>query len=509
MSVVSTTAPVLIVGAGPGGLFAACELARHGVRARLVDRMTDPHHEARATALQPAVLELLARAGVVERFLATGVPVRGARMFGPGLKQIAVGTFAGIGSTYEHQCSLPQWMTEEILTAHLEQLGGRVERGTEVEAIEDSDDFVHVLLRHGNGSLEELRVSYLLGAGGAHGPTRATMHATLDGTTYRGHFVVADVRVDLPGEPEEARVCVGPTGLVLLAPLPDQRWIMFVTLDEDQATPLGMHADEATVAALVDGRLGAHAGIHDMRWSSTFAMHRRISPRLAEGRRFLLGDAAHLSSPLGGEGMNAAITDAADIAWKLALVLNGSGRPVLLNSYAVERGLADQHVLEVSDLVHSNVMSMVETYAAGREPVLDPPDAARDLVLQRSRTMLDVSYAGSPLVAERVADVSLPSAGQRFPYRDRLSGTRHHLLHFGDCSTAELARLGENWTGLVDVVDGRNAGFDATLSGADGGGALLVRPDGVIGFRTCPADKVGLAALDQHLNSYLVPRAVN
>ena len=451
MSAQSIKPQVLIVGAGPAGLFAACELARHGVSARLVDRMTEPHHEARATALQPAVLELLARAGVVERFLATGIPVCGVRMFGSGLKQVAGGSFAGIGSTYEHQCSLPQWMTEEILTAHLEQLGGRVERGTEVAAIEESDESVHVALRHGDGSLENLRVSYLLGAGGAHSPTRATMHTSLDGTTYRpfrrGRRSRRSSRRARGGAS-----CVGPTGLVLLAPLPDQRWIMFVTLDEDQAAPLGMYPDEATVAALVDGRLGAHVGIHDVRWSSTFAMHRRISPRLAEGRRFLLGDAAHLSSPLGGEGMNAAISDAADIAWKLALVLHGSGKPTLLNTYALERGLADQHVLEVSDLVHSNVMSMVETYAAGGEPVLDPPDAARDLVLQRSRTMLDVSYAGSPLVAERVTAVSLPAAGQRFPYRDRLSGTLHHLLHFGDCSTAELVKLGEHWTGLVDVM---------------------------------------------------------
>ena len=242
MSALSTTPQVLIVGAGPAGLFAACELARHGVSARLVDRMTDPHHEARATALQPAVLELLARAGVVERFLATGVPVRGVRMFGPGLKQVAVGSFAGIGSTYEHQCSLPQWMTEGILTAHLEQLGGRVERGTEVAAIEDSDDCRPCLAsprRRLGWKISACPICWVPAARMAQ-PAQPCM-PPWTGRLISGHFVVADVRVDLPGEPEEARVCVGPTGLVLLAPLPDQRWIMFVTLDEDQAAPLGMH----------------------------------------------------------------------------------------------------------------------------------------------------------------------------------------------------------------------------------------------------------------------------
>jgi len=139
-------AAVLIVGTGPAGLFAACELVRHGVKPRVVERRLAPHHEARGTALQPATLDVVERAGLIEPFLRAGVRIRQAQLLGPGLREISTTRFAGIGCKYEFQCSLPQWQTETILRDRLQSLGVTIEYGTEVKSIEDDPAGLRVTL---------------------------------------------------------------------------------------------------------------------------------------------------------------------------------------------------------------------------------------------------------------------------------------------------------------------------------------------------------------------------
>ena len=500
---------VLIVGAGPAGLFAACELARYGVMPRVVERQLVPHRQARATVIQPAGLELLARAGVLAPFVETSVHVRRTRFFGPGRKEIGISDFTGVGCAHEYQCSLPQWQTESILLAHLQRLGGAVERGTTVMSVEDDADGLNVTLRRPDGAMETASAGYLLGSDGAHSITRHSMHEALGGDTYAGRYAVADIRAELPHEPEESMVFVRGDGFVLLAPLPEDRWITFVTLDE-KAPPVDL-ADPpelAQVSALVNRRIGVNAQVQDMRWASQFVMHKRITRRLADGRRFLMGDAAHLSSPIAGEGLNSALMDAADIAWKLALVLRRAAKPTLLATYAAERGLADHHVLEVSDAAQRRVMALAAACAAGGViPPAKPPTRAQMVELARARAMLDVTYAGSELVGEYVGpgvpSPHAPAPGVRFPDRILLTGPAHHLLTFGE--VAALDRFRRRWDGLVSVVDGPGAGLDAARAGVPDGGAVLVRPDGFIGFRAMPADAAGMSALDAHLASYLVP----
>src|SRR6202035_3968867 len=192
---------VLIIGAGPGGLFAACELLRHGVKPRIVERRLAPHREARGTVLQPAVLELLDRGGLSEPFLRAGVHIRHIQLLGPGLQEIIKENFADAGCGYDFQCSLPQWRTEAILREHLDSLGLPVEFGTEVTAIEDDPDRVRVRLAAG-GRTETITAAYLLGAGGGHSITRHSMREHLTGETYYGQYLVADAKVHLPSPPE-------------------------------------------------------------------------------------------------------------------------------------------------------------------------------------------------------------------------------------------------------------------------------------------------------------------
>ena len=491
---------VLIVGSGPAGLFAACELVRHGVKPRVVERRLMPHHEARGTALQPAVLEIIDRAGLIEPFLSAGVRIRQVRLLGPGLREIAAVKFAGIGCKYEFQCSLPQWHTEAILRDHLESIGVKIEYGTDVKSIEDDPAGLRVMLDAG-GRSEIVTAAYVLGAGGAHSVTRQSMQGHLEGETYDGRYIVADLKLDLPYPPECGRIIVGPTGFVLVSPLPDHCWLIFVNRDEADTRRELPTADE--LDALLGVRAGVDVGLHDLRWVSYFKMHNRTAERLSDGRRFLLGDAGHLSSPLGGEGINAALMDAADIAWKLALVVRGAAKPSLLNSYAIERGAADHHALEVSDEIHRFVMDLVAMCDGGRSPILPPAESAETLGVMRRRSMLDVSYAGSTLVGQAGVGAEGPLPGVRFPARCHLSGTGHHLIVFGDAP--RLDHLRARWDGLVSIIDAASAHLDAAKAGVPNGGAILVRPDGFIGFRAAPADEATMAALDAHLATYLVP----
>ena len=451
------------MGSGPAGLFAACELVRHGVKPRVVERGLAPHHEARGTALQPAVLEIIDRAGLIELFLSAGVRIRQVRLLGPGLREIAAVKFAGIGCKYEFQCSLPQWRTEAILRDYLESLGVKIEYGTDVKSIEDDPAGLRVTLDAGDRS-EIVTAAYVLGAGGAHSVTRQSIQGHLEGETY-------------------------------------DRWLIFVNRDEADTRRELPTADE--LDALLGARAGVDVGLHDLRWVSYFKMHNRTAERLSDGRRFLLGDAGHLSSPLGGEGINAALMDAADIAWKLALVVRGAAKPSLLNSYAIERGAADHHALEVSDEIHRFVMDLVAMCDGGRSPILPPADPAETLGVMRRRSMLDVSYAGSTLVGQAGVGAEGLSPGVRFPARCHLSGTGHHLIVFGDAP--RLDHLRARWDGLVSIIDAASAHLDAAEAGVPNGGAILVRPDGFIGFRAAPADETTMDALDAHLTTYLVP----
>jgi len=535
--------PVLIVGAGPSGLLAAAELARHGVRARIVEREPVPPREARATALQPGTLEILAQAGVVSQVLLSSVHLRYARVLDPELKPVAETDFAGVGCPWEFQCSLPQWRTEQILAGRLAEHGVVVDRGTEVVSMDDDGDRVLVTLKRADGTTEIVEADWVIGAGGAHSVTRESMAVDLTGDTYPGTALVADVRVTCPIARDGSALIASPGGYVLLAPLPDGHWLTFVgDLHEDEAERLEHDISIGAVAGAIQRRAPDAIRLTDVGWAATFRMHRRLAPELADARRFLLGDAGHLSSPFGGEGLNSGLHDAHNLAWKLALEVQGRARPALIDSFAAERGAAARHVLETSDRLHQLVHAAVESARTGSRGAAPSPEQARALL--RARSMLDVCYAGSALAAEYTAPgnaapedaasvpaASVPAAcvpagsvpaaavqprpGDRYPARASLTGTGHHLLLSGNIDADAAARMTRRWAGLVDV--GAGAGESGTGQSGTGGpaagdpagpggpGVLLIRPDGYIGFRAPEADAAALRTLDAHLASYLIP----
>ena len=237
-----------MIGAGPSGLFAALELARHGVRARVVEREPKPHRQARATALQPATLEILAAAGVLDSVLASSVHLHGARMYDAELHPVGELSFAGIGSQWEFQCSLPQWRTEEILEERLVELGGEVERGTTVVSLDAREDGVVVSLERADGTIETVEAEWVVGAGGAHSITRRSMGQSLVGESYRGTSLVADVQVKCGFPRDAAALIAGVEGFVLLIPLPGDRWL--AAIGDLDAEEVERFKDDASIAAV-------------------------------------------------------------------------------------------------------------------------------------------------------------------------------------------------------------------------------------------------------------------
>jgi 2-polyprenyl-6-methoxyphenol hydroxylase-like FAD-dependent oxidoreductase len=544
---------VLVVGAGPVGLALACELIRRGVRTRVVDACAVPTDKSKAIGVQARTLEALDAMGIADRFVAAGRKVHGANFYADGAR-IAHVSLDDIDSPYSYVLSLPQCETERLLGEHLEQLGGRVERDVCLTGLAQDPGGVTATLAHANARQETERVGWLVGCDGAHSAVRHALGLPFEGVPYEESFVLADVRISWELPNDETHVFIAPDGAMAALPMPKGMWRIVGEASFSEPT-----VDD--VARMLRERGAPKAQLSDAGWIAPFRIHRRIVPRYREGRVFLAGDAAHIHSPVGGQGMNTGIQDAYNLAWKLALVAAGAARETLLDSYDAERRPIAASTLVGTDLatrvvtlrnpvarevrnrlgallaglevVQKRILAQASELAVGyrTSPIVDEHRAsvARATVGKRvgeQPTLADwVGFGGGPHPGDRAPDVAVDDETTVFSL---LRHPRSTLLLFdgaaptpeGYENLADIARrVRERWGAHVQpwIVVPRRArptelpqdegvvlDAKAALHRRYGAGSeclYLLRPDGYVGFRSQPAS---WKALDEHLSGIFV-----
>lgn len=514
---------VLIAGAGPIGLTAAIELIRRGIDCRVVDPLLEPPQYAKAIGVQPRTLEVFEGMGVLRQVLDVSVRIRGQIVYVNGAEvgrmDIAVPDdvpFQFIG--------LPQYATERILRERLHALGGVIERGAKLETFEERDSEVLATLSGPEGE-ELVQAQYLIGCDGAHSVVRKTLGLTFEGAAFEEQYMLGDVEVDWT-QPRGYGIRAthqtdGVVDDVLVAiPLPGRnryRVSMLVPDDLASVPPTSKDAvahgfegerkpNLAHIQAVFDRMAPEPARASNLRWSSVFRISHRIVNAYGRERVFVAGDAAHIHPPTGAQGMNTGIQDAHNLAWKLALAVQGDAARGLLESYDAERRPVGEEVVG-------------RTVRDAREGIgSDSDDPA--FVLRREAQLL-IDYAGSPILGGADGESGL-RAGRRapdafgltrevvnFPIRlfDLLGRLDHTLLIYAGAETdanelGEIERVAAAAGGLarghLEVyliaapeaeVGGTllplirdTAGEFAQIYAATGTSLFVVRPDGYLGF---------------------------
>ncbi|MFF3215155.1 FAD-dependent oxidoreductase [Streptomyces sp. NPDC002886] len=343
MSLPATTR-VAIVGAGPTGLTLALTLAEAGIDFVLLDRQAEGANTSRAAVVHARTLEVLdeldpaASAELVRR----GTPVTRFRIR-DGARPLAAVTFDGLPTAHAYALMVPQDQTEAVLLARLRALGGDVHRPYEVTAV--TQDATGVVLTTATG--ETLRAAYAVGADGMHSTVREAAGIGFTGSAYEESFVLADVTMDWAPGPQEVSLTFGAAGPTVVAPLPGGRYRVVTTVADAPAEP-----DLPFVQALLDTRAPGQATVTDVVWSSRFRVHHRVADRYRAGRLLLAGDAAHVHSPAGGQGMNTGIQDGHALGRALATALTTSlitGTDEALDAYEATRRPVALRVIALTD----------------------------------------------------------------------------------------------------------------------------------------------------------------
>jgi 2-polyprenyl-6-methoxyphenol hydroxylase-like FAD-dependent oxidoreductase len=498
--------PILIAGAGPAGLALALQAHDHGAEVRIIDRRPEAVRPSRALILHTRTLEVLRPLGVTQALLARAdvAPAADLRL-GSHLVRVTLGDLALPDTAFPHLSLIRQMDVERVLAGALAERGVVVERGTELVGVRDGPECVRAVLRTPAGS-EQARAGFAVGCEGPASTVRAQAGLGWTGRRYPVDVVLADVELDGALAADAAQVVAGRRGLLFAFRLGEQAtWRLVAT--RPAATPrpppgsFGPPVSATGLQELID-TAGLDARVASLAWSARVTVQRGLAGRFRRGRLFLAGEAAHAYSPATGQGMNAAIQDAANLGWKLAFAAGPDDEP-LLGSYDRERRPAARQLLAMTDLAFwgEAATGPVPSALRGRlaplaAPLVSALTGRRRLIAAAIRlvSQLSLSYPDSPLSVEgtprrpggphagdRLPDQLVRADGRDIRLHDLLARPGVHILLDRDAARLEDLALGR----LVQVH---------RLASSRGQGLTAVRPDGYVGFRSGTAEVRQLAA---------------
>jgi 2-polyprenyl-6-methoxyphenol hydroxylase-like FAD-dependent oxidoreductase len=468
---------VIIVGAGPGGLFLACELALAGIQCKVLERREGPSRESRATGLQARTLELLAMRGIVDRFLSRGYALDHWRL---SLGAACIDLHR-LETNYQQLNICPQSTTEELLEQRARELGAVIERGAEVTGLDQDAD--GVALRICSDAAERVeRGQWVAGFDGAHSSVRQFAGIDFPGKTYDYNVFIADVRI--ARKPTDGvLIQVSRHGLVVAIDYGNGWWRMGC-VDRSQPRPPREPVTLDEIRTRLIKVFGYDLGPSEPIWTSRFRFNKRMASAYRVNRIILGGDAAHVHAPLGAQGLNISMQDAMNLGWKLAAVIRGRAPETLLDTYEQERRPIGRRVLAATDRAMHVMMSEHLPVRLMRRLVV--PTVARfprshDLLAGQlsniaMRYPADIRAGHAAIVGDRVPDLMVED-GDGAPQRlyDLFHSGRFVLL---DQRDGALSTACAPWADRIVRVRGR-------LAGAPGLGAyhgLLCRPDGYFGW---------------------------
>jgi 2-polyprenyl-6-methoxyphenol hydroxylase-like FAD-dependent oxidoreductase len=516
MSEHATKTDVIIIGAGPTGLALACQLIRYGIDFVIIDakETTTPH--SKAIGVQARTLEIYEQIGLADKLIDLGWKAEGARLIVSGKVRGEV-DFSDIGkgmSAYPYVLIVEQGKHEALIYDHIKSNGQDVRWQTELQSFSQDDESVTAVIKNSSGETETIEAKFLVGCDGAKSPVRHGLGLKFEGSTFERMFYVADVEIDWEFKNDALMVFLMKNNLLAFFPMVGQnRWRIVGTFPEEFTKDEGeVLYDEIEEQIKRDAEL--KLDITNVNWFSTYKVHTRHVNKFSEGRCFLAGDAAHIHTPAGAQGMNTGIQDGYNLAWKLAMAVRGAGNKAILDSYNEERLENAENLLKTTDrffnLVASPepVLSYLRThvfpYVAGAAFSMD---AVKKFVFPRI-SQIGINYRHSVMTDHGDGYLDI-KAGDRFPYfildgasiYDRLRAPKFHLISFSDGHGGQQdTAIGAEFERIVDRHEIPLFPHIAEIFGTDKSFNVLLRPDNYIA--TISGD-ASLAPIENYLKGCL------